>query len=200
LKMLVGPLVQFSVFISLFVGIRRLSQSNPDFVTGGTAWFTNLAVMDPTFVLPVMSGMSLMAMTELGGDTGTTQLTPQMKMAMRAIAVISVPLTYWFPAAVFCYWLPNNCFSVLLGVAMRQPTMRQALGLKVDVATIPGTKAYKELAAKLAAQGVRVSKGHVDAAAAVATYTGAVTANAGQMIGKPILLKHKPRGKKYVAR
>lgn len=196
-KVLAGPLVQFPVFISFFVGLRRLSQSDPTFATGGAMWFIDLAVKDPTFVLPVMCGISLVTMTELGGDSGSTQMTKEMRMGMRAIAVLSVPMTYWFPAAVFCYWIPNNIFSIALGAALRTKPTRKMLGLNVDVSKIHGTKAAKELAARLAAEGNSTRTAVAfDPAAAIASYARSSAATPSAQTVKPVLLKHRPTSKK----
>lgn len=196
LKVLAGPLVQFPVFISFFVGLRRLSQADPTFATGGAMWFVDLAVKDPTFVLPVICGASLVTMTELGGDTGSTQMSKEMRMGMRAIALLSVPMTYWFPSAVFCYWIPNNVFSILLGAALRTKPTRQMLGLNVDVSKIPGTKAARQLEAKLAAEGKGTrTTVTVDPAMAVASYARRSTTPNAQTV-KPVLLKQRPLKKK----
>jgi YidC/Oxa1 family membrane protein insertase len=155
-KLLLGPLVQFPVFISFFVAIRRLSQSDPAFATGGAAWFLDLAASDPIFVLPVMAGLTLGLMTELGGDTGT-KMTGQMKNVIRGMAVLSVPMTAWFPSAIFCYWIPNNLFSVCLSSASRVPAMRQVMGLNPDLSAIPGTRAAIQARKAMIAQPPPVS-------------------------------------------
>lgn len=195
-RVLLGPLVQFPVFISFFISIRRLATTDPTFSTGGTAWFTDLSIMDPTFVLPVVCAATLLAMTELGGDSGQ-KITPQMKLFMRAIGVLSVPMTYWFPSAVFCYWIPNNCFSVSLGAAMRVPITRKLLGLSIDPKTIKGTKSFiVEDNKRKVVQIVRERK-LMGAGKAAATY-GSPKRISGDItnIVKPVLLKSKPSKKK----
>lgn len=191
MKVLAGPLVQFPVFISFFVGLRRLSQADPSFATGGIAWFVDLAVKDPTFVLPVACGVTLLAMTELGGDTGQTKISPQMRMGMRAVAVLSVPMTSWFPAAVFCYWIPNNMYSMGLGAALRTRPTRRALGLDIDVSKIPGTRAARLLEATEATRRQGGVGKKVDNAAAIASYVK-TSAAADGIVGKPVLFKQRP--------
>ncbi|CAN8061840.1 unnamed protein product [Agarophyton chilense] len=199
-KVLIGPLAQFPVFISFFVSIRRLSQSDPSFVDGGAAWFTDLSVMDPTYALPVVCAATLLGMTELGGDTGSTKMTPQMRTGMRAVAGLSLPLTYWFPAAVFCYWIPNNLFSMALGVAMRTENIRRAIGLHVDPAFIPGTRAWKEREAKMAvlARQAGLSK-ETNVEQVLASYGKQPTTRSDGTIAKPVLFKQKPKKKINVA-
>jgi YidC/Oxa1 family membrane protein insertase len=194
-KVFLGPLLQFPFFISFFVGIRRMSQTNPDFAYGGALWFTDLASKDPFYMLPILAGMTLAAMTELGGDTGA-KMTPQMKSIMRGFAVVSVPMTAWFPAAVFCYWIPNNLFSAALSGTMRSPRLKRAFGLTPDPASIPGTKAAAEA---LRAHGVMPKQ--VSPAEAASTYiknTSSISASLASRISKPTLYKSRKAARQAV--
>lgn len=195
MRVLIGPLVQFPVFISFFVSIRRLATSDPTMATEGLAWFTDLSAQDPIYILPVICGATLMAMTELGGDTGSTAMTPQMKLGMRIISAASIPLTYWFPAAVFCYWIPNNIFSLSLGATMRLPNVKKSLGLIVDPATIPGTRAAQLKAAQLMSGGRgSVPNFNFDPAAAAASYSRTRSASTPSVeTVKPVLFKSRPK-------
>lgn len=199
-KVLLGPLSQFPIFISFFVGVRRLSLSEPSMATGGAYWFTDLAVADPIYVLPVICGITLAAMTELGGDAGAgAVITPQMKTALRAMAFLSVPFTYWFPAGVFCYWIPNNLYSVCFALATKSSGMKEKLGMKVDLAKIPGTKEYaramREMNFKSPLSGEKLGS-----AAAAASYMmkNAIDVESVEVSRseKPQMLKFRPSKKK----
>lgn len=194
LRVLVGPLAQFPVFVSLFVGIRRLALNDPSFATGGISWFSDLSVMDPYYVLPVICGGTLFAMTEMGGDTGA-KMTPQMKMVMRSVAGLSIPMTYWFPTAVFCYWIPNNIFSVVLAKATRSATGQRVLGLKINPATIPGTRAFRQLEAMKVRGGNTITNEAIDPAIAAASYAKKPTIPSADTV-KPVLMKTRPSKKK----
>lgn len=195
MRVLLGPLVQFPVFISFFVSIRRLATNDPTLQTGGTAWFTDLSVMDPFYILPVICGVTLFAMTEIGGDSGSTKMTPQMRLFMRSIAVLSVPMTYWFPAAVFCYWIPNNLISISLGACMRMPIARRLLGMQIDPANIAGTRANRQLLARMALQGKQAIH-NLDPAVAAKTYSKKSSVmSKGEKLVKPVLFKTKPSKK-----
>lgn len=191
-RVLLGPLVQFPVFISLFMSIRRLAANDPTLTTGGAAWFHDLSVMDPTYVLPIVCGVSLLTMTEFGGDSGQTKMSPAMKMGMRGVAVLSVPMTSWFPAAVFCYWIPNNMISVSLGMAMRRTFLKKRFGLLINPANIPGTRAARQLSVKTSSQSSTVSQGAAAASYAKKKYVSMPSAKTV----KPVLLKVRPSKKK----
>ena len=50
---------------------------------------------------------------QLGADgMPQTEQAGQFKTAMRVMAVAMLPMTYFMPAAVFCYWSTANVFSV----------------------------------------------------------------------------------------
>jgi len=57
-------LAQAPLFICFFLGIQRMALL-PSFETGGAAWFTNLAVADPTYILPLLSGATFLATVEV---------------------------------------------------------------------------------------------------------------------------------------
>lgn len=195
MRVLTGPFVQFPVFISFFVSIRRLAANDPTLTTGGIAWVSDLSVADPTYILPMFCGASLLAMTEYGGDTGSTKMSPQLKNVMRGVAVLSVPMTAWFPAAVFCYWVPNNIISVSLGAAMRTNFMKKRFGLLVDPSRIPGTRAFRARAATLAAQNAGASTQAISQSSAIASYIKG-GGKPSESTVKPVLLKVRPPKKK----
>ena len=60
------PLSQFPIFIALFMALRDMGNFYPDFATGGTLWFTNLAIADPYLLWPIFNSLSFLAMVEIG--------------------------------------------------------------------------------------------------------------------------------------
>lgn len=200
MRVLVGPMVQFPVFISFFVSIRRLASEDPTMANEGLAWFSDLSISDPYYVLPVLCGATLLAMTEFGGDTGSTTMTPQMRLVMRVIAGASIPLTYWFPSAVFCYWIPNNLFSVSLGAAMRMPAIKKSFGLLIDPANIPGSRAAQlKLVREMAGAGVNRHNLNFDPAAAAASYGRNRSPTSSSHPVKPVLLKSRRKKVKAIS-
>ena len=56
LKMFVMPLLQMPIFVSFFMALRGMAQFPVHSMkTGGTLWFTDLTIPDPTFALPVLA-------------------------------------------------------------------------------------------------------------------------------------------------
>ncbi len=55
------PLIQVPLGLGMFRLVQGMSALPvPSFEVGGTLWFTNLAVADPLFILPVFSGIFMM--------------------------------------------------------------------------------------------------------------------------------------------
>lgn len=129
-KSLVNPVVQMPLFVSFFLALRKLAEVESDALAhGGMAWFENLAAPDPFYALPVVTAGTFLVMVQLGAESGGAQMPRMMMHMMRALAVVMVPFTANFPAVLFCYWLPNNLFSIAQGAAMRAGVIRRAMGL-----------------------------------------------------------------------
>ena len=61
LSMLAPVLVQGPVFMSMILALRRISDLGPGAAMGGTLWFTDLAATDPTYALPLLTGVTMAA-------------------------------------------------------------------------------------------------------------------------------------------
>ena len=106
------------------------------FETGGLAWFEDLTVRDPYLALPVICGASMYGMVSLGdagqasaAQTAQDERTAMMRNMMKGAAVLMVPMTYWMPSGVFMYWITTNGIGICQTVALRQPTIRAAVGM-----------------------------------------------------------------------
>lgn len=99
-KSLLLPLVQAPVMISFFMALRAMAELPvPGFLDGGLAWFTDLSVKDPYYILPVLSSAGMLAILETGSETGAAN--PQaagMKNFFRGMTVLMIPFTAWMPS------------------------------------------------------------------------------------------------------
>lgn len=93
---MVWPVAQLPIFLTFFVALREMGVYFPDFSTGGTLWFTNLAAADATMILPIFNSLTFLLMIELGSD-GVQKATGKFKWIMRGMAVVMVPLTMSMP-------------------------------------------------------------------------------------------------------
>ena len=134
-------LAQMPIFMSFFFGLQRMATDYPTLVDGGTLWFTDLTVADPTYGLPLLASASFLITIELGGEAGQQQSNPEqaktMKNVMRAMAVGMVPLTMSMPASVFMYWITSNTFSCVQTAAFKIPAIKNALGIPIAPLVAP---------------------------------------------------------------
>lgn len=132
-RSLVGIFVQAPMFISFFIALRHMAKTYPSFQTGGILWFSDLSIADPTYALPVVAAMTMIATIELGGDTGKALSEQQasMKYMFRGLALFMIPavILSGIPNAVFMYWLTANSFSLFQVMLFKIPGFKLALGI-----------------------------------------------------------------------
>ncbi|XP_038069016.1 mitochondrial inner membrane protein OXA1L-like [Patiria miniata] len=131
LKSLLGIVVQAPIFISFFVGLRRMaSLPVASMTTGGLWWFTDLTTSDPYYIMPVLASLSMLAVLELGGEAGVSSAQMQkMKTIFRIMPFALLPLIASMPKAVFVYWLTSNIFSISQVAILKIPAVRTRLNI-----------------------------------------------------------------------
>jgi YidC/Oxa1 family membrane protein insertase len=102
-------LVQMPIFITMFYVIRGFGAEHPSFAEGGILWFQNLAVQDPTYILPILSAVTLLAASEITAKN----IDPQQRWLMRVLPVVFIAFTYYFPAGLFVYWITSNLVTLV---------------------------------------------------------------------------------------
>lgn len=103
-------LVQMPVFISIFYVIRRfggygdVEGTEPSFQQGGILWFQNLSEMDPYFLLPIISALTMLAASWITAKN----LEPQQRYIILLLPVVITVFLWNFPAGLFVYWITSN--------------------------------------------------------------------------------------------
>jgi YidC/Oxa1 family membrane protein insertase len=80
----------------------------PSFREGGILWFQDLSHMDPYFILPVLSALTLLAATEITAQN----VDPQQRWLMRLLPVGITIFLWSFPAGLFVYWITSNLVTL----------------------------------------------------------------------------------------
>lgn len=127
LKNMIVPLAQMPLFLSFFIGLRRMANLPVGSLRdGGMLWFTDLTVPDQYFALPIVTSLTLWATIELGTDSAklSSQNLQTMKYVLRALPVIILPFTVNFPGAILCYWVASNFISLGQVGFLRIPAVR----------------------------------------------------------------------------
>lgn len=172
-KSLISLGLQAPTFLCFFAGLRHLAAAKvPSMMDGGALWFTDLTVADPTYALPILSSLTFLATVELGAADGMQGQPPEtlrkMKMAMRALAVIIVPVTMTMPAGVFVYWCTSNLFSLVQTAVLKVRGLRTVLGLP-ELSVKPASAASSQPAQTFASRPQPRAQASAAASAARAT-------------------------------
>ncbi|KAM7525869.1 hypothetical protein LguiA_015771 [Lonicera macranthoides] len=128
-----GLLIQGPVFVSFFLAIENMVEKVPSFQRGGAFWFTDLTTPDSFYILPVLTALTFWITVECNMQEGMegNPAAGTMKKISRIFAVLAVPLTMGFPKAIFCYWITSNLFSLVYGLVIKTPGVKQFLGVPV---------------------------------------------------------------------
>ena len=61
-----------------------------------------------------------------------------MVNAFRAMCVVMVPVMTTFPAAMLCYWVPNNFLTLIQSVTLRNAWVKKQFGIWERPKPLPG--------------------------------------------------------------
>ena len=172
--------VQMPIFIGIFYVIRKFGgipgirePLYPSFREGGILWFQDLSHMDPYFILPVISALTMLAATEITSKN----VDPQQRWLMRLLPIGITVFLWSFPAGLFVYWITSNLVTLIQNYVIyhhgpgRKPSTENARGAAArgsgasarDSAASPNTRAAKgpqatDTAEDAAAQAAKVAK------------------------------------------
>lgn len=99
-------LVQIPVFISLYwVLMETVELRQAPFLF----WITDLSVLDPYYVLPLLMGLSMWIQQQLN----PTPVDPVQEKVIKMFPFIFTVFFLWFPSGLVLYWVVNNALSIL---------------------------------------------------------------------------------------
>jgi YidC/Oxa1 family membrane protein insertase len=90
------------------LGGKTVPPQYPSFHEGGILWFQNLSVADPTYLLPIISAITILAATEITSKN----VDPQQRWLMRLLPVGFTLFLLNFPAGLFVYWITSNLMTL----------------------------------------------------------------------------------------
>lgn len=98
-------LVQIPVFIALYwVLLGTVEMRDAPWL----GWITDLSVMDPYYILPLIMGASMFVQTKLN----PTPPDPIQAKVMLYMPILFTFMFLWFPAGLVLYWVVNNVLSI----------------------------------------------------------------------------------------
>ncbi len=136
--MLTPILCSSAIFMSMFFALRGMANCPVESLsTGGLAWFTDLTVADPYYLLPTLTSSTMFLQIYLGADGMDTSNIPKpIQRFMFVIPFLGLPVMATFPAALGVYWMTNNVISICQATMLRSKAVRERLGF-------PQTKTWK---------------------------------------------------------
>lgn len=128
--------VQGPVFMSMFFALRRLGITFPEVADGGVLCFVDLGATDVTLILPVVTGITMLASVEVGLRTQTAEASPEgetMQGILRGLCLTMPLIASYMPCSVLVYWVSTNTFTLLQSALLSRPAVRNAL----DIPQVP---------------------------------------------------------------
>ena len=108
LPMLIQIPIFFALYKALLVSVQMRSS--------GFLWISDLAVMDPYFILPVLMGATMWWQTKLQTAAQRTSATndaiAQTQRVMKWMPVMFTIMFAWMPAGLVLYWTVSNLFGI----------------------------------------------------------------------------------------
>ncbi len=109
LPMLIQIPIFFALYKALLVSVQMRS--------AGFLWISDLAAMDPYFILPILMGATMWWQTKLQTASGRNTATnndaiAQTQRVMKWMPVLFTVLFAWMPAGLVLYWTVSNLFGI----------------------------------------------------------------------------------------
>lgn len=126
-----GPiLVQGPIFLCFVLALRRMAELPVESLqTGGLWWFTNLTLIDPYYILPLVTAITFAITIEVGTDTAAAASLGSMRYFLRCMPLITLPFATQFSSAVLVYWVMSNFYSLIQTTMLRTKYMRKVFNL-----------------------------------------------------------------------
>ncbi|CAL7933950.1 unnamed protein product [Xylocopa violacea] len=164
LKSLVITLIQAPIWVSFSVAMRNMCYMLPqinnatildckELSYGGFGWIENLIDMDHYLVLPILLGLSSLAIIEINKisyNVPRSKFTIIFTNFCRVLIVVLVPVTAFIPTGLSLFWVTNNCYILLQNLLLLSPKIRRLARIpKTDIEIQqPYTALYNQVLGK----------------------------------------------------
>ena len=105
-------LIQIPIFFALY---KALLISVP-MRSAHFLWISDLAAMDPYFILPILMGATMWLQQYLHSPkikSGTNDITASTQRVMKWMPILFTVMFAWMPAGLVLYWTMSNLFGIL---------------------------------------------------------------------------------------
>ncbi|KAK8041585.1 YidC/Oxa1 family membrane protein insertase [Apiospora phragmitis] len=151
IKAILPPLIAVPFSFGMFRLLRAMGQLPvPSLETGGIAWFTDLSVYDPTYVLPMATALLTVVMFR-HQQRSTLHKTPQSEQMGKLFIYGMTPFmflcTMWLPSALQWFFFTFSALTTAQNWVLIQPVVRRMTGLPPLPAkpTVMAASQYKRM-------------------------------------------------------
>jgi len=102
-------IISFIILVPMYNLLRTYSE----FKGVPFLWFPDLSKPDPTFILPVLTGITMYLSSITATPPGTTQNTSQNKTMSIFMSVFFTWMTISLPSGLAVYWIISNVFQIV---------------------------------------------------------------------------------------
>ncbi|KAH0545305.1 hypothetical protein FGG08_000604 [Glutinoglossum americanum] len=125
------PLVQVFLGYGSFRLMRAMANLPvPGLEDGGVAWFPDLTVTDPFYIMPLTTGAMFWLVMKKGGELGTSNLNPTIqKFLVYGFPTMTFLFMTGWPATLQLSFFVSSILSFLQASAFRSPAFRRWAGI-----------------------------------------------------------------------
>jgi mitochondrial inner membrane protein COX18 len=135
---------QIPLWICQSVALRNLINMLPDpssleakityteLTIGGFGWIPNLTEVDQSFIIPVVLGLTNLAIIEMQTMLRVRQQSRFQKYTVnffRLISIGMVPLACYVPSALSLYWVTSSVYGLTQNLILLSPRVKRAVGI-----------------------------------------------------------------------
>jgi len=105
-------LIQIPIFFALYKALLiSVQMRNAHFL-----WISDLATMDPYFILPILMGATMWLQQYLQSSnkdsTDTNSIAAQTAKTMKWMPILFTIMFAWMPSGLVLYWTVSNIFGI----------------------------------------------------------------------------------------
>ena len=103
-------LIQIPIFFALYKALLISVQMR----SAHFLWISDLAVMDPYFIMPILMGATMYWQQRLqsGASAAGNDMAAQTQRMMKWMPLLFTVMFAWMPAGLVLYWTVSNLFGI----------------------------------------------------------------------------------------
>jgi len=145
-----STLIQAPVFMATFIAIKNMaSQPLPSMAHQPFLWISDITQADPTWMLPASSSVLLLIAMEVSRRAmSSNSVSPFFKIALRCMALGSLPFISHLPAAIITYFTTSNAMNLAINIMWLSNRILSVFGLPTRTSQVESAVETPRITAK----------------------------------------------------